>query len=233
MKKRVGFDASCILETEVPTTVFGKGLNWYHQRVRSWEMGRHGRLLAFLDRFFFSFNGLTNPIAILAQKLILFYSIACIIVDWVRIPVIVTMGANGAYWRQAGSLSLLCYLVSVIGGIRALIFYIGGHKRLLTVKQMISVGDERVLWLDPRWATNKAFLADEGETLRWAKERVDDSAIPETEGKTDLVVIDETNADVVPTAMASLAPTYVLRERAPSQASLGILPAPPKAIFVF
>ena len=107
MKKRVGFDASCILETEVPTTVFGKGLNWYHQRVRSWEMGRHGRLLAFLDRFFFSFNGLTNPIAILAQKLILFYSIACIIVDWVRIPVIVTMGANGAYWRQAGSLSLV------------------------------------------------------------------------------------------------------------------------------
>ncbi|KAK1047283.1 hypothetical protein LTR74_017794 [Friedmanniomyces endolithicus] len=270
MKKRVGFDATCILETEVPTTVFGKGLNWYHQRVRSWEMGRHGRLLAFFDRLLFSFNGLRNPIAILAQKFILFYSIACVIVDWVRVPVIVTMGANGAYWRQAGLLSLvscfpilwfkyvscrrrpdlqptfwgavtiplykqLYYLVSVIGGIRALVFYIGGHKRPLTVKQMISSGDERVLWLDPRWATNKGFLADEGETLRWAKEIVDDSAIPETDGKTNLLVIDEKNADVLPTALASLSPTYLLREPAPipTRSNLDILPAPPRAILVF
>jgi len=270
MKKRVGFDATCILETEVPTTVFGKGLNWYHQRVRSWEMGRHGRLLAFFDRLLFSFNGLRNPIAILAQKFILSYSIACVIVDWVRVPVIVTMGANGAYWRQAGLLSLvscfpilwfkyvscrrrpdlqptfwgavtiplykqLYYLVSVIGGIRALVFYIGGHKRPLTVKQMISSGDERVLWLDPRWATNKGFLADEGETLRWAKEIVDDSAIPETDGKTNLLVIDEKNADVLPTALASLSPTYLLREPAavPTRSSVDILPAPPRAILVF
>ncbi|KAK0275449.1 hypothetical protein LTR35_011151 [Friedmanniomyces endolithicus] len=270
MKKRVGFDATCILETEVPTTVFGKGLNWYHQRVRSWEMGRHGRLLAFFDRLLFSFNGLRNPIAILAQKFILSYSIACVIVDWVRVPVIVTMGANGAYWRQAGLLSLvscfpilwfkyvscrrrpdlqptfwgavtiplykqLYYLVSVIGGIRALVFYIGGHKRPLTVKQMINSGDERVLWLDPRWATNKGFLADEGETLRWAKEIVDDSAIPETDGKTNLLVIDEKNADVLPTALASLSPTYLLRRPAavPTRSSIDILPAPPRAILVF
>jgi len=270
MKKRVGFDATCILETEVPTTVFGKGLNWYHQRVRSWEMGRHGRLLAFFDRLLFSFNGLTNPVAIFAQKFILFYSIACVIVDWVRVPVLVTMGANGAYWRQAGLLSLvscfpilwfkyvscrrrpdlqptfwgavtiplykqLYYIVSVIGGVRALVFYIGGHKRPLTVKQMIKAGDERVLWLDPRWATNKAFLADEGETLRWAKDVVDESAIPETDGKTNLLVIDEKNADVLPTALASLSPTYLLREQAPipTRSSLDILPAPPRAILVF
>ncbi|KAK0903459.1 hypothetical protein LTS16_025706 [Friedmanniomyces endolithicus] len=270
MKKRVGFDATCILETEVPTTVFGKGLNWYHQRVRSWEMGRHGRLLAFFDRLLFSFNGLTNPVAIFAQKFILFYSIACVIVDWVRVPVLVTMGANGAYWRQAGLLSLVScfpilwfkyvscrrrpdlqptfwgavtiplykqiyYIVSVIGGVRALVFYIGGHKRPLTVKQMIKAGDERVLWLDPRWATNKAFLADEGETLRWAKDVVDESAIPETDGKTNLLVIDEKNADVLPTALASLSPTYLLREQAPipTRSSLDILPAPPRAILVF
>jgi hypothetical protein len=35
------------------------------------------------------------------NKFILFYSIACIIVDWVHVPMIVTMGASGACWRQA------------------------------------------------------------------------------------------------------------------------------------
>lgn len=82
MKKLIAFDARCILETEVPTTIFGQGLNWYKQRVRSWEMGRHGRLFAFADRLFLSFNGQTTPWGIFAQKFIHFYSIACIIVDW-------------------------------------------------------------------------------------------------------------------------------------------------------
>jgi hypothetical protein len=266
MKKRIGFDATCVLETEVPTTVFGKGLNWYHQRVRSWEMGRHGRLLAFLDRLFFSLNGLKNPVAILAQKFILFYSIACIIVDWVRVPVIITMGTNGAYWRQAGLLSLvsifpilwfkyvscrrrpdlqptfwgavtiplykqLYYLVSVIGGIRALVFYIGGHKRPLTVKQMIKVGDERVLWLDPRWATNKAFLADEGVALGLAKEGVNDCARFETDTRSTSQVVNEKN--ILPSLVTSLPQTYLSRSQRASQASLDILPAPLKAMLVY
>jgi cellulose synthase/poly-beta-1,6-N-acetylglucosamine synthase-like glycosyltransferase len=247
MKKTIGFDSSCVLETEVPTTVFGKGLNWYHQRVRSWEMGRHGRLLAFLDRFFFSLNGLSmkKPLAILAQKFILFYSIACIIVDWVRVPVIVTMGANGDYWRQAGLLSLvsifpilwfkyvscrrrpdlqpsfwgavtiplykqLYYFVSVIGAIRALVFYIGGHKRPLTVKQMIEVGDERVLWLDPRWATNKGFLADEGMVLSLAKEGfVQDSANPELAAAVRVASVVVNEKDILPLSIASLPQTYL------------------------
>jgi hypothetical protein len=82
MKKFIAFDARCILETEVPTTIFGEGLNWYKQRVRSWEMGRHGRLFAFADRLFLSLNGQRTPWGIFAQKFIHFYSIACIIVDW-------------------------------------------------------------------------------------------------------------------------------------------------------
>lgn len=243
MKKTIGFDSSCVLETEVPTTVFGKGLNWYHQRVRSWEMGRHGRLLAFLDRFFFSFNGLSlkKPLAILAQKFILFYSVACIIVDWVRVPVIVTMGANGDYWRQAGLLSLvsifpilwfkyvscrrrkdlqpsfwgavtiplykqLYYFVSVIGAIRALVFYIGGHKRPLTVKQMIKVGDERVLWLDPRWAANKGFLADEGVALRLAKEEgvVQDNVKAEPVAVSTVASIVTAEKDVLSSSLTSV-----------------------------
>ncbi|KAM0711773.1 hypothetical protein Q7P35_001142 [Cladosporium inversicolor] len=87
----------------------------------------------------------------------------------------------------------LYYFVSVIGAIRALVFYIGGHKLPLTAKQMIEAGDERVLWLDPRWATNKAFIADEGVALRSAKEGANDCAAAktETDTKTTSVIINE------------------------------------------
>jgi hypothetical protein len=47
MKKRIAMDSRVVLETEVPTTIFGPGLNWWQQRKNSWEMGRHGRLLGF------------------------------------------------------------------------------------------------------------------------------------------------------------------------------------------
>jgi hypothetical protein len=175
------------------------------------------------------------------------------------------MGANGAYWRQAGLLSLvsifpilwfkyvscrrrpdlqptfwgavtiplykqLYYLVSVIGGIRALVFYIGGHKRPLTVKQMIGVGDERVLWLDPRWATNKAFLADEGVALRLAKEGVNDCARSDTGTRPTSPNINEKNT---PPSRVPFSPqTYLSRSQRASQTSLDILPAPSKAILV-
>jgi cellulose synthase/poly-beta-1,6-N-acetylglucosamine synthase-like glycosyltransferase len=195
MKKRIAFDASCVLETEVPTTFLGPGLNWYNQRVRSWEMGRHGRLLAFMGRMLFSLNGQTTLHGIFWQKFVHFYSIACIIVDWVRVPVLVTMGGNGAYWRQGGLLMLvsmfpvLAYnyiscrrrpdmrtpligamtipiykqiyaLVSLVGAVRSILFYIGGHNKPKTVNQMVKDGDERAFWLDPRFQTNPAFLAD-------------------------------------------------------------------------
>jgi len=198
MKKRIAFDASCVLETEVPTTFLGPGLNWYNQRVRSWEMGRHGRLLAFMGRMLFSLNGQTTLHGIFWQKFVHFYSIACIIVDWVRIPVLVTMGGNGVYWRQAGLLMLVSIipvmaynyiscrrrpdmrtpfwgamtipiykqvyaLVSLIGAVRSVLYYIGGHNKPKTVKRMVKEGDERAFWLDPRFVANPAFLADEIE----------------------------------------------------------------------
>ncbi|KIW01793.1 uncharacterized protein PV09_06965 [Verruconis gallopava] len=200
MNKLIAFDTRCVLETEVPSTIFGQGLNWYHQRVRSWEMGRHGRLFAFIDRLFFSLNGQRAPWAILAQKFVYIYSIACIVIDWIRVPVIVTMGTNGNYWRQAGLLTLasilplmwfryiscrrrpdlrptfwgsltipvykqLYALVSIIGAIRSVVYYFGGHKLPKTIKEMVADKDERCLWLDPRFETNPGFLADEGLAL--------------------------------------------------------------------
>jgi hypothetical protein len=107
----------------------------------------------------------------------------------------------------------LYYFVSVIGAIRALVFYIGGHKRPLTVKQMIEVGDERVLWLDPRWAANKGFLADEGIVLRLAREEgvVQDGAEKledaDAAARVTPVVVEE--KDVLPLSIAMLPQKYL------------------------
>ncbi|KAF7455376.1 glycosyltransferase family 2 protein [Pyrenophora tritici-repentis] len=200
MKKRIAFDATCVLETEVPTTVLGPGLNWWNQRYRSWEMGRHGRLIAFADRMLFSLNGQMTPCGIFTQKFIHLYSIATIIVDWVRIPVFVTMGGDVNFWRLGLPLMLLATipilafkyinarhrpdlqprfwaattyplykqlysLVSIFGAIRAVVFYIGGHKKPKTIKRMIKDKDPNAVWLDPRFESNPAYLADESEAL--------------------------------------------------------------------
>jgi hypothetical protein len=101
MKKIITMDSSMVLETEVPTTIFGPGLNWWKQRKNSWEMGRHGRLLGFAGRLFLSLNGQNTIKGILSQKFVHYYAIATPIVDWVRIPVLVTMGGNSSFWRQA------------------------------------------------------------------------------------------------------------------------------------
>lgn len=201
MKRRIAFDATMVLETEVPTTIFGPGLNWWQQRKNSWEMGRHGQLLKFAGRLLLSLNGQTTISGILAQKTIHLYAIASIAVDWLRVPVLVTMGSNAIFWRQALLISLASILplmafkyikarrrpdlqprfwacltypiykqlyaaVSIMGAIRSVIWYIGGHQRSLCVRQMMKANDERVIWLDPRFESNPAFLADEGEALR-------------------------------------------------------------------
>ncbi|RAR10734.1 glycosyltransferase family 2 protein [Stemphylium lycopersici] len=200
MKKRIAFDATCVLETEVPTTILGPGLNWWNQRYRSWEMGRHGRLLAFADRMLLSLNGQTTPWGIFTQKFIHLYSIATIIVDWVRIPVFVTMGGDSNFWLLGGPLMLaatlpilafkyfnarhrpdlqprfwaamtyplykqLYALVSIFGAIRAVLFYAGGHTRPKTIKRMVEEKDPNAVWLDPRFQSNPAYLADEAEAL--------------------------------------------------------------------
>lgn len=200
MKKRIAFDPNVILKTEVPTTIFGPGLNWWQQRKNSWEMGRHGRLLAFAGRLFLSLNGQTTPHGIIAQKTIHAYAICTIVVDWIRIPVFITMGSNVYFWRQALLLTLISVipllllkyisarkrkdlqpgfwasvtypfykqlyaLVSIMGAVRSVTWYIGGHKKPKTIKQMLEDGDERLFWLDERFESNPGWCADEGEAL--------------------------------------------------------------------
>jgi hypothetical protein len=149
---------------------------------------------------FLSLNGQNTIKGIVTQKFIHCYAIATLIVDWVRIPVLVTMGGNPVFWRQALLLTQVSMIpllifrfvhtrrrpdlqpgfwgcvtypaykwlyaaVSVVGAIRSIIWYIGGHNKAQNVRTMIKNGDERVFWLDPRFETNPGFLADDGEAL--------------------------------------------------------------------
>lgn len=195
--KSIALNFRVVLATEVPITLLGPGLNWFKQRVLSWEMGRHKMLFTLLRRVF-SNNGQTTLTGIIAQKVFLLYNILTLVVDWIRVPVFVTMGYSGLFWTKAALFTLLSIIplvaynyikcwnrpeyrvrltaaltypiykqlyafVSVLGAIRAVLFYMGGYVRAKPVYKMIADGDDECFWLDPRFETNPAWLADERE----------------------------------------------------------------------
>lgn len=199
LNKRIAFDAQVTLATEVPSTVLGPGLNWCKQRVKSWEMGRHS-LMGKLFRHLFSMNGQRTIAGILMQKFLFLYTLACLVIDWVRIPVLVALGAHKQYWIFFCSLAFVACLppllynyiscwrrpdmridlwtiatypfykqlysfISVFGAVRWALFYIGGHVRAKPIKRMLKDGDDACFWLDPRFETNPAWLADEKEQM--------------------------------------------------------------------
>ncbi|CAG7561998.1 unnamed protein product [Fusarium equiseti] len=199
LNKRIAFDAQVTLATEVPSTVLGPGLNWCKQRVKSWEMGRHS-LIWKLFRYLFRMNGQRTIAGILMQKFLFLYTLACLVIDWVRIPVLVALGAHKQYWIFFCSLAFVACLppllynyiscwrrpdmridlwtiatypfykqlysfISVFGAVRWALFYIGGHVRAKPIKQMLKDGDDACFWLDPRFETNPAWLADEKEHM--------------------------------------------------------------------
>jgi hypothetical protein len=110
MGKGIRLDARCYLATEVPTTFFGPGLNWWKQRQKSWEMGRHGRLFAFIRHFLLSMPPRKTIQGIIWHKLTFFYLICTIIIDWLRIPTIVALGRTATWWRNAILLMLFSLL---------------------------------------------------------------------------------------------------------------------------
>lgn len=101
MGKGIRLDARTYLATEVPTTFFGPGLNWWKQRQKSWEMGRHGRLFAFLRHFLLSMPPKRTIQGVLWHKLTFLYMICSILIDWLRIPTIIALGRSGTWWRNA------------------------------------------------------------------------------------------------------------------------------------
>jgi hypothetical protein len=200
MGKGIRLDARCYLATEVPTTFFGPGLNWWKQRQKSWEMGRHGRLFAFIRHFLLSMPPKKTIQGILWHKITFLYLICTIIIDWLRIPTIIALGRTATWWRNAILLMLFSALppmvynywkcrrrpdmktrfwacftypwykqiyvaVAICGAIRWVGYFLGGHQSPPTIQQMLKNKDDRCFWLDPRFANNPAWLADEAKAL--------------------------------------------------------------------
>lgn len=101
MNLGIRFDARSFLATEVPTTFFGPGLNWWAQRQKSWEMGRHGLLFSFIRELLFSMPPKRTIQGIFWHKITFMYNICSIIIDWVRVPVFVALGTTWEWWRNA------------------------------------------------------------------------------------------------------------------------------------
>lgn len=103
--QRMGIDASISFETVAPETFLGPPVNgtgnYYHQRVRSWEMARHTLYWQFSKRFLFSLNGARTPVAIGWQKFTQFYNSITNFIDWIRLPMFVLLGGSGQFWLRS------------------------------------------------------------------------------------------------------------------------------------
>lgn len=260
MGKGIRFDARSYLATEVPTTFFGPGLNWWKQRQKSWEMGRHGRGLAFIKQFLFVLPAKKTPQGILWHKLTYFYLICTNIIDWLRVPTIVALGRTATWWRNAILLMLFCAIppliykyikcrrrpdleprfwacvtypwykliytiVAIFGAIRCVGFYVGGHQRPPNIQQMLKNKDDRCFWLDPRFETNPAWLADEGEALN-AKDTEEKCLEPSSDEKSDgnepniMEVLDPPLATYQTAGLGSSENTLLPPTRSPSRTGL-------------
>jgi hypothetical protein len=118
LNKRMEIESGILLNTEVPETLAGASFpNYWQQRVRSWEMGRHLLYWHFTKRLF-SLNGQNTVSGFAMQKVSQSYALASNGVDWLRVPLYVAMGGNGAFWWRsavfwmAPTLPLLLYKYS-------------------------------------------------------------------------------------------------------------------------
>lgn len=99
---KLTIDDSQVFKTEVPETMFGAAPNYYQQRVRSWEMGRHV-LYKDMIRGLFARNGQTSAHGLFVQKLMQSYALVANLVDWLRVPMLVAMGGERHFWEKAGA----------------------------------------------------------------------------------------------------------------------------------
>ncbi|KAJ1025154.1 hypothetical protein NDA16_002660 [Ustilago loliicola] len=116
--KRMGIDASISFETVAPETFLGPPThgtaNYYHQRVRSWEMARHTLYWQFSKRFLFSLNGARTPVAIGWQKFTQFYNSTTNFIDWIRLPMFVLLGGSGQFWLRSFAFIIFLPIVPLL-----------------------------------------------------------------------------------------------------------------------
>lgn len=90
----MAFNAEAVVNTETPDTILGPGLNYYNQRVRSWDFAEHMTSWQHVMCVLFGYvrrnggNGFFNVDVskTVVKKVCQLYCVMCIISDWLRIP---------------------------------------------------------------------------------------------------------------------------------------------------
>ncbi|MEO7163229.1 MAG: hypothetical protein ABI041_09950, partial [Bdellovibrionia bacterium] len=103
--KRMAMCSATTLDTDAPTSVLGKGANYFRQRVRCWEMTRHtmfGKALLNLISPF-SKGAKNSVMGTLVKKKAQFTLVVGTTSDWLRIPLTVIMATNPNYWIKLGA----------------------------------------------------------------------------------------------------------------------------------
>lgn len=79
-------ESSVLVDTDAPTSICGAAPNYYCQRVRSWDMAEHVYAGETLSLFFTTSH--STILGTIIMKVFQFYSLFCILSDWIRLPVV-------------------------------------------------------------------------------------------------------------------------------------------------
>ena len=110
---RLAFDATQRVSTEAPETIVGRLPNWYAQRVRSWEMGRH-IITPRLAKSLFDLKGKDTVQAVAMHELMNLYALASNAIDLFRLPFYMAMGHQKSFWVRTGALSGLPIVLGLV-----------------------------------------------------------------------------------------------------------------------
>ncbi len=105
LRKTMKVCGASFLNTAAPTTLFGAFPNYYQQRVRSWEMGRHVYFWKFVQ------NLVTPgpPRSVVGHAFVKGVQLLAVVgnlADYARIPLMVIMFNDPSYWAKFGAFTV-------------------------------------------------------------------------------------------------------------------------------
>ncbi|MEO5970715.1 MAG: glycosyltransferase family 2 protein [Bdellovibrionia bacterium] len=190
--KSMSVCATSFLNTEAPTTLFGSFPNYYQQRVRSWEMGRHVYFWKFVK------NVVTvGPPRTVAGHVFIkgVQSMAVVsnLVDYLRLPLMVVMATDSAYWTKLAGFSALSVIPPLVWNYNKIahrpdlqskaraIVTVGAYKLLYSAVSVASIARAILIYI-PNFKPNPTIIELEKAKdrrcvwLKWEKQGVPKAA---------------------------------------------------------
>lgn len=106
-RSRFRYGHNLYVQTYVPNSLFGPMPNYYTQRVRIWEMGRHIYWPMVLFYIITTWQKSSNPLKTIRDNIVLkieqSYFIYQVVADWLRLPVLLLSANNWRYWAVSSA----------------------------------------------------------------------------------------------------------------------------------